>query len=398
VSRLFPLLVGVFVLETSFFAAVAPLLPEYSHEHDLSKTAAGILLGAYPAGTLVASIPCGWLNVRWGMKQTLLASLGLFAAASVAFALADSIVLLDATRFLQGVAGAGLWTAGMAWLVAASPPERLGEVLGLALGAGIFGVLLGPGLGGIATAIGPELVFSTTGLVAAGLAVSVLGLAGPGSKAELTIRELPAAIRRPAVLAGFWFFTLPAIFAGVIEVLEPLRLAALGASGPLIGVVFVIAAATEALFSPAAGRLSDRRGRLAPVRIGLAGAVVIAIVLPIPATPVLVGVCIALAFAALGMCWAPSLAMISDGCAAANLPFAIALSISNVGWAAGHMLGSTAGASLAAQFSDALPYALLASLGLATLTATLLRRQPAYRVVASTATAESGSTRAEDER
>ena len=168
--RLFWLVAAVVLVDTMFFAAVAPLLPHYSDELDLSKTGAGVLTAAYPAGTFVGAIPSGWLATRWGVKPTLLLGLSILALTSLAFAFAGHVVLLDAARFLQGLGGACMWAAGMAWLVSVSPPERRGELIGAALSAAIGGVLLGPVLGGAATLLSPEAVFSAVSVLAAGLA------------------------------------------------------------------------------------------------------------------------------------------------------------------------------------------------------------------------------------
>ena len=54
------------------------------------------------------------------------------------------------------------------------------------------------------------------------------------------------------MLIGFWLFALPALFAGTLEVLVPLRLDDLGASGAVIGAVFLVAAAIEGVLSPVA--------------------------------------------------------------------------------------------------------------------------------------------------
>jgi MFS family permease len=374
---LFPLVVAVLVLETSFFSAVAPLLPEYSAEHELSKAEAGVLAAAYPAGTFAAAVPSGWLAVRWGVKPTLLLSLTVMGLASVAFGFASHIVLLDLARFMQGVGGAGLWAAGMAWLVAASSPERRGEMIGLALGAGIVGLLLGPALGGLASATSPELVFGSVAVVAAALGAWAVRIPGLRPDYEGGIRDIAIGLKRPAVLTGFWFFMLPAIFAGIIEVLEPLRLAESGASGPLIAAVFVVAAGIETILSPAAGWLSDRRGRLALLRAGLAAAAVMSVVLPTPNATVLIGASVVLAFAALGICWAPGMAMLSDASLAARLPLAMPFAIANLAWAAGHTVGSAGGAALGEAASDVLPYALIGGLCLATFLGSLRLREQA---------------------
>ena len=129
-------------------------------------------------------------------------------------------------------------------------------------------MLLGPVLGGAATVVGPEVVFSAVAVLAGVLALWAWSTPGVVPEPGAGFGQLRAALGRPAVLAGFWLFTLPAVFAGVVEVLGPLRLDDLGASGAAIGVVFLLTAAVEAVLSPLAGRLSDRRGRLMPIRAG----------------------------------------------------------------------------------------------------------------------------------
>jgi MFS family permease len=357
--RLFPLVAAVILVDTMFFAAVAPLLPYYSDELDLSKTAAGVLTAAYPAGTFAGSLPGGWLAARWGVKPTLLCGVAILGVTSLVFGFANNIVLLDAARFVQGVGGAFMWAAGMAWLVSASPPDRRGQMIGSALAAAIVGVLFGPVLGGAATVVGPEVVFGGVSLLAVGLAAWAWRIPGVAPEPSPGLPALLAAIRRRPVLAGFWLFTLPALFAGVIEVLVPLRLDDLGASGAAIGAIFLATAAVEAVLSPVAGRVSDRRGRLFPIRAGLAGAVLMAVLLPLPGSVALLGVAVMFAFAALGAFWAPAMAMLSDASEAAGLDLALAFSISNLAWSAGHLVGSGAGGALADATADAVPYGLL---------------------------------------
>src|SRR5215210_2645072 len=131
--RLFLLVSAVVLVDTAFYAAIVPLLPHYAAELDLSKTAAGILTASYAAGTLVCSLPAGWLASRVGVKPTLRVGLSVLALTSVAFGFANDVVLLDLARFVQGLGGACSWAAGMAWLVGASPPSRRGELIGACL-------------------------------------------------------------------------------------------------------------------------------------------------------------------------------------------------------------------------------------------------------------------------
>jgi MFS family permease len=359
VRRLFLLVAAVGLVDMMFFAAVAPLLPRFSNELGLSKTAAGVLAASYAAGTFAGSVPGGWLAARWGVKPTLLLGLALLGVTSVVFAFANSIELLDAARFVQGVGGACTWVAGMGWLVSAAPPDRRGELIGSALAAVIVGVLLGPVLGGAATVIGQEVVFSAVGVVAGGLALWAWTMPGippePSTGASTVLR----ALKRRDVLAGFWLFSLPAVFAGALEVLVPLRLDVLGASGVAIGAVFLVAAACEAVISPTAGRLSDRHGRLVPIRAGLAGAVVMSVLLPLPHVILLLAAAVVVVIAALGTFWAPAMALLSDSSERAGLEAAVAFSIANLAWAAGHVVGSSGGGALADSTSDALVYGLL---------------------------------------
>jgi MFS family permease len=379
VRRLFLLVAAVVLVDTAFYAAITPLLPHYEDELGLSKTAAGVLIGAYAAGTLVGSIPGGWLAGRVGVKPTLLLGLGLMSVTSVVFGLADSVVLLDAARFVQGIGGACSWAAGLAWLVGAAPAERRGELIGSVLAAAIIGVLLGPVLGGAATVIGPEATFGGIAVVGACLAAWAWTTPGvpPGDAPGL--RAAAGALRQRPVATGFWLFLLPALYAGVIDVLAPLRLDELGAGGVAVGAAFLVAALVEAGVSPLAGRISDRRGRLVPIRLGLAGAAAMAVLLPLPETALLSATALVVAVAALGTFWAPAMALVSDASERAGLDQGLAFALSNLAWSGGILAGSAAGGAVAEVTTDAVPYAALAAVCAVTLAALTRSRRPATR-------------------
>jgi MFS family permease len=373
VRRLFLLVATVIFVDTAFYAAIVPLLPDYKEELDLSKAEAGVLTASYAAGTLAGSIPGGWLAARVGVKPTLLTGLGTLAVTSFAFGFADSLVLLDLARFVQGIGGACTWAAGMAWLIQAAPADRRGELIGSALAAAIVGVLFGPVIGGAATVVGPEIVFSSAALLAAGLALWAWTTPGVEPTRGPVFAPLAGALRSLPVVAAFWLFCLPAVFAGTLEVLVPLRMDELGASGVAVGAAFLVAAGVEAMVSPLAGRYSDRRGRMAPIRAGLIGAVGCAVLLMLPDTAFLVAAMLVLVIAVLGIFWAPAMAMLSDTSEATGLDQGLAFALANLAWAGGHVIGGAGAGTLADIGSDGLVYALIGGLCAVTLAGVLGR-------------------------
>jgi MFS family permease len=361
VRRLVILVSAIVLLDVAFFAAVAPLLPHYVDEFDLSKTGAGILTGAYAAGNLVAAIPAGWLAGRWGVKPTTLAGLAGLAVSSLVFGFAQEVWLLDAARFTQGLGAACTWAAGFAWVVQRAPPERRGEVIGTPLAAAIAGALLGPVLGSAANELGPEVVFTGVAIAAVALTVPAARESAP-PREHTDLRRVASAARIPAVRVGMWLVALPALAAGVLNVLVPLRLDALGAAALTIGGVYLVAAALEAVMSPVLGRLSDRRGRFVPIRAGLAGATVLIVLIPIPESAALVAVLFILTALTSAAFWAPAMALLSDEVERVRVQQGFAFAFTNVAWSTGQLVGNGGGGALAQATADWVSYAAVATL------------------------------------
>ena len=372
--RLLVLASAIVFVDTMFFAAVVPILPALSDEFDLSKSTAGILAGAYAAGTLVAAIPGGWLAARIGVRPTVTLGLGLMTVSGLTFALADDAVVLIVARFVQGMGGAASWAGALGWVLKAAPADRRGEMIGTALGAAIGGVLFGPALGGAAEAVGRGPVFSAVAVAGLGLIAWTRRIEPPARSG----RPAPGSLGRLATVGpvrlGMWLILVPGVIFGTIDVLVPLRLDELGAGAGAIAAAFLIAAAFEAIVSPLAGRFSDRRGRMVPIRFSIAGSIVVLCLLGLPETAWVVAALLVLGSAVVGVLWSPAMAMMSDGAESAGIDQALAFGVVNLGWGLGHTIGALGGAGLGEAASDTTAYLVLAAVCAATLVALNGRR------------------------
>jgi MFS family permease len=277
-------------------------------------------------------------------------------AASVAFGFADSVWTLNAARFAQGVGSALAWTGGLAWLVAAAPRERRGELIGIAMGSAVAGALLGPVLGWVATEVGTAPAF--TAVAAIDFVLLAWAWTTPAARPEAPqrLREARAAVHQPAILQGFWFVTLAALLLGVISVLGPFRLDELGWSAFAISAAFFVSAGVEAALAPLQGRWSDRRGAASPIRVGLVASIACSLGLVLVDNRWTFLVLVVLAGISYGFFWVPGTAILSDGTERAGLDLAFGVMFLNLAWAPGNVVGAAAGGALADAVGDATVY------------------------------------------
>jgi len=374
--RLLLLASTMIFLDVVFFSAIAPLLPQYADDLGLSDAQAGVLSASYAAGTLLASLPAGLVASQVGPRKTTIVGLSILGVASLAFGLAEQILILDLARFIQGVAGALIWSGALTWLITTAPDEKRGSVIGTALGTAVAGALLGPALGALAGSVGTGPVFGSVLVISLLLAYAAARMPEGRSPERQDLREVWATIRSRPVLNAVLFVAVPSTMFGAIEVLVPLRIDDLGGSHGVIAAGFIAGAGLEAVLAPMAGRFSDRVGRRTPYVVGLS--ICVLAMLTIAVAQVLGVVLTGLIITSLGagLCFAPALTLLSDVAESTNLHQGFAAGLSNMAWASGQVLGGGGGGVAATLTGDVVP-SLTVALLLVVTVAYALRAMPA---------------------
>jgi predicted MFS family arabinose efflux permease len=239
-------------------------------------------------------------------------------------------------------------------------------------------------LGAVASFTGTGPAFGTV----AGLAV-VLAAAAATTPAAAPERPQPirmlfeAILRDRRIQVGVWLCLVPALLFGALSVLAPLRLPALGWGAAAVGATYLVTAALEAGWSPVLGRLSDRYGRVRPLRAALTASALVAILLPWPESPWLLALLVIAGGFAFGSFWTPAMSMVTDAAEVRGLDYGYAFALVNIAWAPGQAGGSAIGGAVASLTTDAVTY-----IGLAAVCLLSLKALSGYRETAAPLAAE----------
>ena len=277
-----------------------------------------ILLSWIPTSFLLAAamflVPVGRLADIHGRKKVFTVGTAIFTLASLVAGIAPSAFVLIAARVLQGIGSAMISGTGIAILTSVFPANERGRVLGINVAAVYLGLSLGPPLGGILTQqLGWRAIFFVTiplGLLIIGFVLWLLDgewaeakgesfdLAGSGIYALALVAlmygfsQLPDLLGAALLVVGLVGFAVfaawelrtkspvlnLALFVGnrpftfsnlaalihysavyAVTFLLSLYLQYIKALTPQqAGLVLIFQPVVQFIFSPGAGRLSDR--------------------------------------------------------------------------------------------------------------------------------------------
>lgn len=354
------------MLDLALFSAIVPLLPQFAERLDLSKLQTGVLLGAYSAAVVVAAVPVGHLADRVGMRTVTIAGSLLMAAATAAFALGDSYLVLVAARLVQGLASAVAWSAALGWLAGAVPENRRGTEIGYANAAATGGMVAGPILGGaVAGALGIRETFLIVAAVSVLLAV--WGAFQPDTRPvehrERSMRPaLRAAVSEPLITVSLIVIVLVALVGGTLQVLIPLHLGDAGVSQSTIGWLYAGGAVLGSVSIALTGRAGDRIGRLPVAQIDCICLMAAVLVLVLPLGSAAFATMLVLIAPILSVLYGVGYPMGADGADRAGLGHGLALGLVNLVWGVGAVVGPVAGGAVAGYAGDRAAYLLLAAL------------------------------------
>ncbi len=163
VSTAGPLAMNIFV----------PFIPGLMDEFGASSGRVQLTLTVYLAGIAVSQLFYGPLSDRFGRRPTMLAGLALYVAASLLCALAPTIDMLMAARFVQAIGGASGMVLARAIVRDLHGREASASVLGYITMAWVLVPMFAPALGGF---IDQFSTWRTAFHILSGIGVVILAL------------------------------------------------------------------------------------------------------------------------------------------------------------------------------------------------------------------------------
>ena len=168
-------------------------------------------------------------------------------------------------------------------------------------------------IGTLANAIGRAPAFSLVVVIALALIAETRRLPSSHVRSEQGFASLLPALAGRGVALAMWLVALPAIAAGALDVLAPLRLHRFGAGTAAVGATFLLAAVAEAARQPRRGpRLRSPRADAAGARSGSSPSARLLLCFSLPGDALALALVVVATGGALGGFWAPAMALLSD--------------------------------------------------------------------------------------
>ncbi|TRZ95792.1 MAG: MFS transporter [Dehalococcoidia bacterium] len=126
-------------------------LPAIGSEFGMDAISLGWVATAYLLAAATFVVPFGRVADIYGRKRIYTCGVFIFTVSSLLLAISTSATMLISFRILQGIGGAMIVGTGVAILTSVFPADERGKALGVNVAAVYLGLSLGPFLGGLLT-------------------------------------------------------------------------------------------------------------------------------------------------------------------------------------------------------------------------------------------------------
>lgn len=126
-------------------------LPSMGKEFKIDAVLLSWVATSYLLAAAVSLVPFGRLSDIYGRKMIFTWGIVIFTISSFLLAISSSVSMLIIFRIFQGTGSAMIFATGIAILTSVFPPQERGRVLGINVAAVYIGLSLGPFLGGFLT-------------------------------------------------------------------------------------------------------------------------------------------------------------------------------------------------------------------------------------------------------
>jgi EmrB/QacA subfamily drug resistance transporter len=126
-------------------------LPSIEREFIVDAIKLNWITSSYILSAAVFLVPAGKLADIYGRKRFFNLGIFIYLAATIMASVSQSAMTLILARIVQGIGSAAVFSTNIAILTSVFPPEKRGRVLGINVSAVYIGLSSGPFLGGIMT-------------------------------------------------------------------------------------------------------------------------------------------------------------------------------------------------------------------------------------------------------
>ena len=147
-------------------SAVNVALPIMAKELSMTALSLSWVASSFILAAAITLVPLGRLADIYGRKKIFLYGAIIFTAASLLCAWSPTQTFLIVVRVIQGIGGAMIFSTGTAMLISAYPVEERGKILGINIAAVYIGLTIGPFIGGLLTQhLGWRYIFLFTAIL-----------------------------------------------------------------------------------------------------------------------------------------------------------------------------------------------------------------------------------------